>query len=100
MADGRCTGDGDARGDHCCWLEGEPCPALEENVDGRRYACGLRRRLGSWEAVYDDPWYQEYVQPVLNRHGIESCGAWGPGSGQCCYRETEVTIGNTDPAST
>jgi hypothetical protein len=79
-----CTGRGTPEGDHCCWVEGVRCPFLVENVDGRRYACGLRNELGSWEAVHADPGYQELVQPVWDRVGITSCGDWQPDEGVCC----------------
>jgi len=73
---------------HCCWVDGEVCRFLVENVvEGRRWACGLLLKLGSWDAVHADPGYREHVQPVWDAVGIESCGAWGPGSGQCCYGE-------------
>ncbi len=73
--------------DHCCWVDGERCPYLEEaTVPDRRWVCGLRRELGSWEAVHADPRYAP-IQAVWDRVGIESCGAWGPGTGQCCYSE-------------
>lgn len=87
-----CTGDGMPNGDHCCWVNGERCPHLVENVNGRRYACGLRVELGSWEAVHADPRYAP-IQAVWDEVGIESCGAWGPGTGQCCYAsETPVEV--------
>lgn len=79
-----CHGNGD---DHCCYVEGKVCPFLEENtVEGRRWVCGLLRELGSWEAVHADPRYKP-IQEVWDRVGIESCGAWGPGTNQCCFAE-------------
>lgn len=37
-----------------------PCPYLEENTEpGFRWTCGLRRELGSWDAVLEDPRYKE-----------------------------------------
>jgi hypothetical protein len=64
------------------------CQFLEENtIPGRRWACGLLRELGSWEAVHADVRYAP-IQAVWNRVGIESCGAWMPKPGQCC-REGE-----------
>jgi hypothetical protein len=78
-----CHGNGDT---HCCYVAGQVCRFLEENtVPGRRWACGLRRTLGSWAAVHADAGYQEHVQPHWDAAGITSCGAWGPGTGQCCY---------------
>lgn len=45
--------------DHCCYLNGEPCQYVEENtVDGRRWACGLRRELGDWDSVLASDRYQ------------------------------------------
>lgn len=80
-----CHGNGD---DHCCWLYGEECQFLESGtVEGRRWSCGLRRELGSWEAVHDDDRYLTLVEPVLHSFDVESCGSWGPGMGQCCYEE-------------
>ena len=35
-------------GDHCCYQAGVRCVHLVENVGGRRYACGLRIKYGSW----------------------------------------------------
>jgi len=79
--------------EHCCWVAGQRCRYLVENVDGRRWACGLRAALGSWEAVHADPGYIEHVQSEWDKLGvIESCGAWGPGTGQCCFAETTVEV--------
>lgn len=79
-----CHGNGPT---HCCWVEGKVCDFLEtDTVPGRHWVCGLRRELGSWELVHADPRYQP-IQKVWDRVGIVSCGAWGPGSGQCCYGE-------------
>ena len=74
-------------------MAGQRCRYLVENVDGRRWACGLRAALGSWEAVHADPGYTEHVQSEWDKLGvIESCGAWGPGTGQCCFAETTVEV--------
>jgi hypothetical protein len=70
--------------DHCCYVDGQACPFLEEHtVPGRRWVCGLRRRLGSWTAVHADPGYQEHVRPVWDRLGIVDCGDW-PAPGETC----------------
>ena len=75
--------------DHCCYLNGPPCHFLEENtVEGRRWACGLRRELGSWDAVYADQRYIIEIQPVWEQTGLAGykCGEWpAPGfkCGQC-----------------
>ena len=52
-----CTGQGIGN-DHCCYLSGQPCPFLVENIAGRRYACGLRLENDSWPAVIGDPRYR------------------------------------------
>lgn len=73
---------------HCCYVAGEVCRFLEKNtVTGRVYACGLRRKLGSWDAVHADPGYRKYVQPVWDIHGIiKSCGDFRPDGGEsCCF---------------
>lgn len=47
---------------HCCWIKGAVCRFLEENTEpGYRWSCGLRRELGSWDAVLADPRYQQHV---------------------------------------
>jgi hypothetical protein len=85
----RCVGRGGASGGHCCWVDGAVCPFLERQStwDGRQWACGLRRELGSWPAVHADHRYRTIVQPVWDRVGIESCGAWQPKPGECCREE-------------
>jgi hypothetical protein len=89
-----CTGagHGDGPDDHCCWVNGKRCRYLVERVDGRRWACGLFSALGSWDAVHEHPGYKVFVQSVWDEVGIESCGAWGPGSGQCCFAETVTPV--------
>lgn len=86
-----CTGRGTLDGDHCCYVQGEPCRYLTVNPQGseRRFECSLRRELGSWEAVHAHPGYKEYVQKIWDKVGIASCGEWQPTKGQCC-REAEV----------
>lgn len=50
--------------DHCCYFDGQPCPFVEEKTEpGFRWSCGLRRELGSWDAVLVDPRYVEIVRP-------------------------------------
>jgi len=83
-----CHGNGD---EHCCWLHGVVCVHLEENtVPGRRWACGLRRELGSWDAVHTDPRYAP-VQAILDEWGY-TCGSWGPGTNQCCFADAETPV--------
>ena len=51
---------------------------LEENtVPERRWACGLYRVLGSWEAVHQHAGYKKLVQPKLPS-SVPSCGSWPP----------------------
>jgi hypothetical protein len=78
-----CVGRGSASGEHCCWVNGERCAYLVEHADGRRFACGLRLELGSWEAVHADPRYAP-IQAEWDRCGIVSCGGWQPAPGECC----------------
>lgn len=72
--------------DHCCYF-GEVCQFLEENtVPGRRWACGLRRVYGSWEAAEASQEFQEIVLPKAISVGLgESylCSAWPP-AGETC----------------
>jgi len=52
--------------EHCCWISDKVCEFLEENTEpGFRWSCGLRRELGSWDAVLEDPRYPT--------------GSWAPG---------------------
>ncbi len=57
MALPTCTGEG-ADGDHCCYVNGKRCPNLVENQGGRRYACGVMLKYGSWEAMAVAPEYK------------------------------------------
>lgn len=82
-----CSGRGTASGDHCCYVAGEVCRFLVDNKreeGSRRFECSLRRDLGSWAAVHENPEYREHVQKVWDEVGIESCGAWQPEPGMCC----------------
>jgi len=78
-----CHGNAD---DHCCYF-GEVCKHLEENtVEGRRWACGLYVKYGSWDKVYEsEEWPDVYSksQAVGLREGFR-CGDW-PYKGQKCY---------------
>ncbi len=50
--------------EHCCWLNGKLCEFLEEDSEPKfRWSCGLRRELGSWDAVLNDHRYNEVVEP-------------------------------------
>lgn len=87
--------------DHCCYVNGVACQYLGENiVEGRRWACSLFVQYGDWSLVHQDPGYIANVQSVWDSLGlredgtpvIESCGTWGPGTGQCCFSEVQVEI--------
>jgi hypothetical protein len=81
-----CHGNGP---DHCCYLpdSGELCPFLEEwTVAGRRWACRLRRELGSWRAVHADSRYKRVVHYPSGYTGGTSCGTWRV-EGVCCFGE-------------
>lgn len=95
-----CTGRGDLRGEHCCWIDGAVCPFYDTSEGTPKdKACSLRRILGSWEAVYADARYQAVVQPTFDRilpgYG---CGDYpqnipiimeSPQSGKCCWEVSE-----------
>ena len=67
--------DGNSEG-HCCWLRGKVCDFLEEGtVDGRRWACRLRREKGDWDAVLASDDYKIHVEPILGPLGL-SCKTW------------------------
>lgn len=86
-----CTGRGTASGDHCCYIQGNVCPFLEVGTEeGRTFTCGLRRELGSWDAVHMDERYQSQVQVVWDQVGISSCGEWQPREGECCREPREA----------
>jgi hypothetical protein len=58
--------------DHCCYLKGKVCQFLEENTEpGFRWSCGLRRELGSWDAVLADPRYQP-IKEHFSLHDMRS----------------------------
>jgi hypothetical protein len=70
--------------EHCCWVGGQVCRFLEvDTTPGRHWVCGLRRQLGSWEAVHSDPGYLEHVKPAWKGTNIPDCGDW-PGPKQTC----------------
>lgn len=84
-----CHGNG---ADHCCYVEGEPCPhLLVDVVPGRRWACGLLVELGTWERVHADPRYLAVPAPVWRARGVPDCGDFrGSADGsilQCCFAE-------------
>lgn len=88
-----CHGNGP---DHCCYVRGDPCPFLEVNtIPGRRWVCGLRRELGSWDAVHRDSRYLAEVRPAWDESGTVDCGDFcgfnraGDGEPQCCFAEAD-----------
>ena len=79
-----CAGNSET---HCCWLDGKVCKYLEEDtVEGRHWACGLRRKLGDWDKVITSKEYRKDVAPVLEPLGI-NCKDWPVGHrcGDCGY---------------
>ena len=67
----------DASSDHCCYIEGQPCPYLQVNgPTGRRFACALRAELGDWALVHQDPRYLADVKPHWVERGVTDCGPW------------------------
>jgi hypothetical protein len=70
--------------EHCCWVAGQVCRFLEvDTMPDRHWVCGLHRRLGSWEAVHNDPDYLEHVKPAWEGTSITDCGDW-PAPGTTC----------------
>jgi len=62
--------------EHCCWVDGKVCKFLEENAEpGFRWSCGLRRELGSWDAVIKDPRYVSGILPLHRAEGM-NCRDW------------------------
>jgi hypothetical protein len=62
--------------DHCCYLAGVPCKYLEENtVEGRRWACGLRREYGNWDDAIASDRYQKDIEPHFGPKGV-NCKDW------------------------
>ena len=61
---------------HCCWFAGEPCAYLEEGtVEGRRWACGLRRKYGDWDKAVASKEYQTNIEPHFGPQGV-NCRDW------------------------
>lgn len=68
--------------DHCCYINGERCIFLQENVEkGFRWTCGLRLQLGSWDAVIADPRY-EPIKRFLAQFGYD-CKTWSDKDHPC-----------------
>lgn len=73
-----------AKEEHCCYVSGKECQFLERGtVEGRVFACGLRRQLGSWAKVHSDPRYLAHVRPAWDRTGGVDCGDWPSPGVQC-----------------
>jgi hypothetical protein len=69
--------------DHCCWIDGKICAHFEVGtVPGLEIACGLRRKLGSWDAVHSSAEYIRDVRPTMERLGVD-CGDWPPKGEKC-----------------
>lgn len=53
-------------------------------MPGRRWACGLLVRYGSWEAVYESLEYKRVTRPFWLDFAPElDCGTW-PRPGETC----------------
>ena len=74
--------------DHCCYINGQVCPLLEENTEpGFRWTCGLRRRLGSWDKVIAHPQYAT-IKAHFEKFGY-NCMTWPQKKcGTCGYEPT------------
>ena len=77
-----CSGNSEQ---HCCWLSGMVCTFLEENtVEGRRWACGLRRQYGNWDDAVNSAEYLRLIEPHFGPQGV-NCRDWPDLSkGQYC----------------
>lgn len=77
-----CKGDLD---EHCCWLDGEQCRYLQENVNGRKWACSLLLKYSSWSEVNVSSEYLTDVKPKLQKifNDDTNCGEW-PRAGESC----------------
>jgi hypothetical protein len=89
--------------DHCCYINGEICPALTD-LNGEP-ACGFMLASGGdWDAVYADPGYIQFVKPTWDARGIPDCGDW-PEVGKTCgscglIGDANVTLSETSPGVT
>lgn len=82
--------------DHCCWLGlvGK-CPYVKEGSKADfNWACSLREKYGSWDAVYTSAEYLKHIQPFWDAYRIPdlACGAW-PIKGTTCNTCGEVGNG-------
>lgn len=74
--DPACDGMGNCFGDHCCYVNGAPCPFLlidDPALAPRKYACGLVHELGNWQRVEKDPRYLQQVKPHWDASGTIPC---------------------------
>jgi len=67
--------------DHCCWLNGVPCPHIKENVqEGFRWSCGLMIKYQDWDIVHNSAEYLQDVEPFWvtfkERTNFTKCGDW------------------------
>ena len=78
---------GNSKG-HCCWFNNEPCRYLETNtVEGRKWACSLRRKYGNWDDAMASEEYQSNIEPHFGPMNI-ICADWpdlekGQSCGEC-----------------
>lgn len=80
------------REDHCCWIAGVACPHLEENtVEGRRWACGIYRKLQDWDAVIISKEYLADVAPTFEPLGM-NCRDWPDGADGNSYTCDECGV--------
>ncbi len=87
-----CTGLG-ANGDHCCYVAGVRCEYLVENEGGRRYACGLLLKYGTWEAMNSSPEYKPVGDYWVSKHNpFNYCETFDPAF--CC--RPELRAGRTN----
>ncbi len=80
-----CTGNRDT---HCCYLAGGVvCDHLQENtVPGRRWACGLLVKYGSWAAMNRSPEYKPIGDQWVRRsQPFNYCETFDPSF--CCRPE-------------
>lgn len=86
-----CHGNAD---DHCCYLDGQVCDYLEEGtVPGRRWACGLLVKYGTWEAMADSVEYGKVgAHWEAIGHGFNYCETFDPAF--CCRPENRFGRAN------
>ena len=64
--------------EHCCIFGGVDCQYLEvDTIPGRHWVCGLMREHKDWDLVITDRRYIADVQPLYDKHNIDSnCRDW------------------------